>query len=83
MPKPPSFAHLVMGPWRKLTSPPAEGGGQALCQDVLAGGLGTDQQQVLAAEQRRRRGLPDLLAVVFEPRLLGEPVLRLGTDLVL
>ena len=24
MPKPPSLAHLVMGPWRKLTSPPVK-----------------------------------------------------------
>ena len=24
MPKPPSFAHFVMGPWRKLTSPPVK-----------------------------------------------------------
>ena len=42
----------------------AEYGGQILRQYVLAGGLRPCQQQVLAAQQRRRRALPDLLAVI-------------------
>jgi hypothetical protein len=60
----------------------AEGAGQALGQDVLARGLGTHQQQVLPAQQRRRRGLPDLFSVILVPGLFYEPVLRLGTDAV-
>ena len=42
----------------------AEHGGQILRQHVLAGGLRPRQQQVLAAQQRSRRALPDRLAVV-------------------
>ena len=54
----------------------AEHGGQILRQHVLAGGLRPCQQQVLAAQKRRRRALPDLPAVV-KALGHGDPGLRL------
>jgi hypothetical protein len=55
---------------------PAEHGGQVLRQDVLAGGLGAHQQQILPGQQRRGRRLPNFAAVVEIPGL-GHPILQL------
>ena len=46
----------------------AKGGGKVFRQHVFAGGFSACQQQVFAAEQRRQRLLPHLLAVVGKGR---------------
>ena len=56
-----------------------EGGGQIFRQDVFAGGLGADQQQVLAAQQGRGRLFPDILAVIEIPGL-GNPAGQFSVD---
>ena len=61
---------------------PAKGRRQILRQHVLTGGLGTHQQQMLSAQQRRGRCLPDLPAIIGITGR-GNPLRRLRRGRVL